>query len=173
MRSDLWWCVPGFHSCTSPRQECVLTDAVACPCAFRGRWKNPGKVDTADASDCTLDQGGNSSRTRTEDQQLETAVPTWLGFCGENRQTVSTQWSTHTHTHTHTQTQTLSHTRDIRPGSSPNLWWWMYTVTTVYLLTEVIICSHDSPQTLNLLLCITDTAGRGHRGWWCMGEISC
>lgn len=63
--------MPGFHSCTSPRQESVLTDAVACPCAFRGRWKNPGKVDTADASDCTLDQGGNSSRTRTEDQQLE------------------------------------------------------------------------------------------------------
>ena len=86
---------------------------------------------------------------------------------------VHTVKHTHTYTHTHTQTQTLSHTRDIRPGSSPNLWWWMYTVTTVYLLTEVIICSHDSPQTLNPLLCITDTAGRGHRGWWCMGEISC
>lgn len=39
-------------------------------------------------------------------------------------------------------------------------------MTAVYLLAEVIICSHDSPETLNLLLCIRVTVGQGHRGWW-------
>lgn len=39
-----------------------------------------------------------------------------------------------------------------------------WRVTAVYLLAEVIICSHDSPETLNLLLCIRVTAGRGPRG---------
>lgn len=42
------------------------------PC-IEGRWKNSGKVDAADATDCMLDQEGNSWRMWTEDQQLDTA----------------------------------------------------------------------------------------------------
>lgn len=88
---------------------CVLTDAVARLCAFGGRRRNSGKVDTADASDCMLDQEGNSFRTRTEDQQLEPAGPTWHGLCTGHRQTVSTRQPRHVDTHTCTQTQGASH----------------------------------------------------------------
>lgn len=97
------------HSCTSPWHERILTDVVSCLCEFR--------VDRRILAKCGLQmpliarwiRKGNSSRTRTEDQQIETAGPTWNGFCTEHRQTVSTQSiqaCRRTHTCTHQEHQT-------------------------------------------------------------------
>lgn len=85
-----------------------------------------------------LDQEGNSWRMWTEDQQLDTAGQ--LGTSGSAMNTVKPLPNAG-----------QVHTPGTWCGFNPSFWWWVYVATAVYLLTEVIISSQHSPETLKLL----------------------
>lgn len=60
------------HSCILPWHECCPDRCWSVSVCICKRQEFSGMLDTADASDCMVDQEGNSSRIRAEEQQLET-----------------------------------------------------------------------------------------------------
>lgn len=117
------------HWCTAVRLRHIWTDAVACLHALEEFW-------------FLLSDGSGRKLFLSRGQRINSYK--LLGQLGKLTSAVSTGkwlphvWSTRINTH----------------GPPVNLWWWVFVMTAVYILVEVVINCHHSPETLNPLLCI-------------------